>query len=459
MLAIGRLGPAALALAFVLVAFLNAPGPASAEIVAPGLHDGALALDAKGTPYVAYVRGTSFIVSTRVGPGRWRAQLADRVSAGSQLMAFEVGAAGPVALTLSADGRRLNLVRKQLLGWQSIRLNTKVGVNGALGWPGLTLDHAGLPLVAYTRWNSVNYKSQLLLTQLDARARMHTIRITAEGFPQSYVAPPAEPVIVGGRVHVIESYGYRGAVATFEWFPNKGTWTGLGLDAGYGDFPLGPVFGGVGPDGVLHAAWTESMIPLGDAPVTLVTRGKISDSIFVLNRALTTGLALTRSGAEVAANEWVSPDDIGLSGAKYLWAGTIVHRQSHVELDGWLAGLAISPRGGRDLLLSGASGLSWYRSPRRLTTHMTIEAADQGNGTVAISGRVGGVANGKVRLFRERPGEKRIQVATLSLSGGAYSFVDQVSPVRPALYRAVYTDPHTGIPYAALLREPVIDSG
>ena len=455
MLAMRMLWPAALALAFVLFA----PGHASADIVARGVHDGSLALDAKGTPYVAYVKGKSLVVATRTGPGRWRAQLADSVSIGSQVMAFEVGRAGPVVLVLSGDNRRLNLMRKGLLGWQSIRLNAKLGREGALGWPGLALDRTGLPLVAYTRWNSVSFNSQLLLTRLDAKARMKTIRITAEGFPQSYVPPPAEPVLVGGRVHVIESYGYRGTVATFEWFPNKGTWTGLGLDAGYGDFPLGPVFGGIGPDGVLHAAWTESLIPLGSAPVTLVTRGKVSDSIFVLDRALTTGLAMTRSGAEVAANEWVSPDDIGLSGQKYLWAGTIVFRRSHVELDGWLAGFAVGPRAGRDVLLGGAAGLAWYRSPRRLTTRVSIVAADQVGGTVDISGRVSGVSSGKVVLYRERPSEKRVPVATLNLSAGAFSFADDVPAVRPTLYRAVYTDPKTGIPYAALLRTPVGDSG
>jgi hypothetical protein len=455
MLAMRRLGPAALVLAFVLVA----PGRAAADIVARGVHDGSLALGANGTPYVAYVHGKSLIVATRTGPGRWRSELADTVSTGSQLMAFTVGPTGPVGLVLSGDSRRMNLVRKGLLGWQSIRVNAKLAKDGLLGWPGLALDRAGLPLIAYTRWNSVTFKSQLLLTRLDAQGRMRTIRITAEGFPQSYVPPPAEPVLVGGRVHVIESYGFRGSVATFEWFPNKRTWTGLGLDAGYGDFPLGPVFGGVGPDGALHAAWTESMIPLGDAPVTLVTRAKVSDSIFVLNRALTTGLALTRSGAEVAANEWVSPDDIGLSGQNYLWAGTIVFRQSHVELDGWLAGLAVSPGGGRDILLGGASGLSWYRSPRRLTTRVTIDATDNGDGTVSVSGRVGGVASAKVKLYRERPSEARVHVATVNLAAGAFSFVDHTPPDRPSLYRAVYTDPRTGIPYAALLRNPVVDSG
>ena len=453
--AMGRLWPAALALAFLFFG----SGTASAEVVARGVHDGSLALNARGTPYVAYVKGKSLFVATRTRPGRWRAEVADSVSSGSKVMAFEVGKTGPVALVLSADNRRLNLVRKRLLGWQLIRLNTKLAANGSLGWPGLTLDRAGLPYVAYTRWNSVNFKSQLLLQRIDAKSGVRTTRITAEGFPQSYVPPPAEPVIVGGRVHVIESYGYRGSVATYEWFPNKRTWTGLGLDAGYGDFPLGPVFGAIGPDGYLHAAWTESMIPLGSAPVTLVTRGRISDSIFVLDRALTTGLALPRSGAEVAANEWVSPDDIGLSGQKYLWAGTIVRGESRIELDGWLSGLAVSPRGGRQLLLGGTGGLAWYSSPRRLATRVTIEATDEGNGNVAVSGRVGGVASGKVRLYRERPGAKRVLVGTPSLSDGAFSLVDDAPQVRPTLYRAVYTDPRTGIPYAALLRDPITDSG
>jgi len=455
MLAMRLLGPAALALAFVLIT----PGRASADIVARGVHDGSLALDAKGTPYVAYVRGTSLVVARRAGTGRWRAEVADSVSVGSQLMAFQVGAAGPVALVLSGDSRRLNLVRKRLLGWQSIRLNTKVAGLGSLGWPGLTLDRAGLPFVAYTRWNSANFNSQLLLSRLNAKGGVSTTRITAEGFPQSYVPPPAEPVIVGGRVHVLESYGFRGTVATFEWFPQKRTWTGLGIDAGLGDFPVGPLFGGIGPDGYLHAAWTESMIPLGTAPVTLATRARFSDSKFVLDRALTTGLALSGTGAEVAANEWVSPDDIGVTGQKYLWAGTIAYRQSRVELDGWLAGLAVAPRGARDVLLGGAAGLNWYRSPRRLATRVTIEATDQSDGTVNVSGRVSGVSSGKVVLYRERPSAKRVAIGTLNLSGGAFSFVDDAPFVRPTLYRAVYTDPRTGIPYAALLREPITDTG
>jgi hypothetical protein len=450
---VGMRGLGLAALAF-LSALAFAP-PAPAELVARGIRDGLLALDVKGTPYVAYVRGRNLIVSLRSANGRWRATTVDTVSPRSQVMAFEVGSAGPVVLALSADNKRLELVRQRQPGWQAIRLNARLGTHGSLGWPGLTLDRTGQPLVAYTRWNGANFNSQLLLTRLDGRGRVHNRRITAEGFPKSYVPPPAKPILVGGRVHVIESYGYRGTVATLEWFPQRKTWTGFGLDAGAGDFPIGPVFGGVGRDGFVHAAWTESLLSFGaQAPVTLAARGSVSDSRFVLDRALTTGLALPASGPEVAANEWVGSDDLGLQGSKYLWAGLIVRGESQVEIDGWIGGLAVAPRGARDVLLVGAKGLSWFRSPRRLGTRVSIGVTDQGDGSVDISGHVAGVSSGTVAVYRERPGEPRVLVARRQLSGGAFSVVDSAGTT-PRIYRAVYTDPVSGVPYAALLRDPI----
>jgi hypothetical protein len=260
-------------------------------------------------------------------------------------------------------------------------------------------------------------------------------------------------VLFGGRAHVIESYGYRGVLGTFEWVPQKRTWIGIGLDAGVGDFPVGPVFAGLSPGGVLHAAWTVSLAFISDAPVTLVERRRFASSEFVLDRALTTGLALPSTGPEVAANEWVGPDDLRLAGHDFLWAGTVVHGKSHVQLDGWLGGLAVAPRGGRDLLLGGKPGLRWFRSPHRLVTRVSLEASDEGDG-IALSGTVLGVATGNVTIYRERPGERRRPIGRAALNGGAFSFADR-PVVRPLLYRAVYTDPATGIPYAALLRQPV----
>ena len=441
---------AALVFGLALIAAASAP----AEIVAHGVRDGMLALGPTGAPYVAYVKGGSLLIAERSASGRWSATKADSLTKGTQLMAFEVGAAGPVALTLSADNRRLVLVRRQLVGWQRIRIEGRLPARTLLGWPGLALDRRGHPFIGYTRWRFPSYNTRLTLATVNAAGRVRKEQITAEGFPKSYAPPPAKPVLIGGHVHVIESYGFRGVVGTLEWLRRKHTWIGNGLDAGIGDFPLGAVFGGVAPNHRLYAAWTESLSSFdGAAPVALAERGNVSITNLILDRALTTGLALARSGPEVAANEWVGSGDLGLGGAKYLWAGTIVHGENQVELDGWLAGLAVAPRG-RDLLLSGAPGLSWFHSPRRLSTRVSIDATDEGDGSVEITGEVAGATRGRVAIYRERPGEARALVARATLSGGAFSLVDHPA-TRPLVYRAVYTDPATGIPYAALLRDPV----
>jgi hypothetical protein len=437
--------------AMASVVALVAVGGASAEVVAPGVQDGLLALNAKGSPSVAFVRGSNLVVASRSAPKRWAQVRAAAVSPGSNVMAFEIGAAGPVVLVQSNDAREILLVRRRSIGWQTIDLAGKLPPQVQLGWPGLTLDRRGLPVIGYTRWNSSTLYSRLLLARVDAKGRVNARSITSEGFPQSLVPPPAAPVLFGSRVHVIESYGYRGVLATYEWMPQRRTWIGIGLDAGLGDFPVGPVLAGLSR-GVLHAAWTESLDYFGGTPVTLAMRRRVASSQFVLDRALTTGLALPASGPEVAANEWVAPDDLGLAGTENLWAGTIVHGRTQVQLDGWLAGFAVAPRGGRDQLLGGKAGLRWFRSPRRLVTRMSIEATDEGGG-IAVRGAVLGVAKGTVTIYRERPGERRRPVGRVALNGGSFSFVDR-SSTRSFVYRAVYIDPATGIPYAALLRRP-----
>ena len=333
-----------------------------------------LALGANGTPSVAYVRGTKVVLSTRAGKDRWRATNIGSASAGSQVKAFTVGSRGPVALVQSADGRRIFLVRRVPVGWQTIRIAGSLPAGVRLGWPGLALDKKGLPVVAYTRWNSANFNSRLLLVRVDARGKLTSKRITYEGFPQSYVPPPAKPVVVGGRIDVIESYGYHGVVGTIEWYPNKRTWTGLFLDAGVGDFPLGPVLALHSRTGRVYAAWTESMLGIGEAPVTLAERGRLATSEFVLDRALATGLALPASGPEVAANEWVDADELDLGGDAQLWAGTVVRGKEGIELDGWVAGFA-APRARRarpapgrprrSPLVQGASRAVDARQPRR----------------------------------------------------------------------------------------------
>ena len=54
----------------------------------------------------------------------------------------------------------------------------------------------------------------------------------------------------------------------------------------------------------------------------------------------------------------------------------------------------------------------------------------------------------------ERPGEARTAIGRAPISAGEYSFVDH-PPERPLVYRAVWTDGTTGVPYGALLRKPV----
>jgi hypothetical protein len=431
-------------------AALVAAGAAQADVVARGVQDGMLAVGPKGAPYVAYVRGRHVRVAAR-GAKRWRAETAATVPAGSNVQAFSVGSTGPVALVQSADSRRIVLLRRGLLGWQTIPIVSRPPAGTLLGWPGLALGARGETLVAYARWKPASFASQLVLARVNARGRVRTTRITLGGFPPSYVPPPAEPVVVAGRAHVLESWGWRGSVGTVEWFPQRQTWTGLGVDVSRGDWPLGPILAQRGPNGRIYAAWTESMLGYGFVPVNLAVHGPRGFSVhseFVLDRALTTALAVPPSGPEIAANEWVDDADLGLDGEAQVWAG-VVRNAQRVELDGWIAGLATTRRGERDLLLARPAGLSWFRSPGKLTTLVTIEAATV-EGGVRVSGTVAGVASGRVSLYRERPGSAREQIGSAVIVDGSFSFVDQ-APVGPILYRAVYTDRKTGIPYAALL--------
>ncbi len=86
---------------------------------------------------------------------------------------------------------------------------------------------------------------------------------------------------------------------------------------------------------------------------------------------------------------------------------------------------------------------------------MRLAATDQADGSVRLSGRVLGYAGGRVTIYRERPGTARsLAGAATPARDGSFTFTDK-HPLRPLLYRAVYAQPKTGVPYAALLRTPV----
>ncbi|MDQ2911186.1 MAG: hypothetical protein M3R39_09260, partial [Actinomycetota bacterium] len=374
------------------------------------------------------------------------------VPPGAALVAFDAGKAGPVAVLLGPDERSLVLVQAR----RRTQLAAGLPPGVTLGWPGLALDARGLPVIAYTRWRRSTHETVLVLACVDRRGRVSLQNVTSEGFPKSYVAPPAAPLFVGGRVHVIESYGLDGAVGTIEWRPRRHAWAGQYIDAGIGDYPVGPLLAATGAGGTVYAAWTQALLGTGDLPVTLAVHGRSIQSDFVLDRAVTSGLAVPAAGPEVAADEWVTADEMGLPGSAVTWAGTLVGHGRKVELDGWIADVGAAPRGARDLLLAGPNGLSWFRSPRPPQIRVSLEAAATGTGALIVSGRIRGAAGGTVTVYRERPGSPRESAGSARLSAdGSFSFVDRPQ-VRPLLYRAVYVDMATGIPYAALLREPVL---
>jgi hypothetical protein len=437
---------------------LAVTGSASGELVARA-PDGMIAVTPRGAPLVGYVSGAELLVARRGGRGHWMQQRAARIARGSRLAAFAAGSAGPVAVVIGPGDRSLAVLRRQKDRWVKTRLTGSLGPDLTLGWPGLTLDRRGLPVVAYTRWHTHSLFSQLILARVGTRGAQ-TQRVTAGGWPKSYTPPPAAPVLLpDGSVHVVETYGVSGAVGTIEWTPRKKTWIGVYLSAGRGGFPIGPMFAAPGRGSVVYAAWTEEFPGslYGGFPVTIATHGREITENVVSERGVTTGLAMTRNGPVVAANEWVSADSFSFSVTEpdAVWAGTVTGSGGS-ELDGRLAGLAAVPHSAaQDLLLSRPDGLSWFRTRGSLPVHVSLSAEARADGTVALSGRVQGARGGKVTIYRERSKAIREAAGIAKLGpGGTFALVD--SPrIRPTFYRAVYTDPATGIPYAKLLRDPV----
>src|SRR5437870_3769369 len=236
--------------------------------------------------------------------------------------------------------------------------------------------------------------------------------------------------------------------------------TALGgpLGAGRGGFPIGAMFAVPGRGSIVYAAWTEEFPGslFGGFPVTLATHGREITENIVSERGVTTGLAMTSRGPELAANEWVAADNFSFSfpAPDAVWAGTVTGSGGS-ELDGRLAGLAAVPhRGAQDLLLSRPDGLWGFRS-RSLPVHVSLSAEPQGDGTVALSGRVQGAHGGHVTIYREHAKTRRETAGTVKPgAGGTFALVD-TPRARPVFYRAVYTDPATGIPYAKLMRDAV----
>ena len=417
---------------------LALPSPGRAEVVSPSARTGFLAVAPDGTAYVANVLGQDLYIARRATTG-WALVRPGRLPAGkeSSVVGLVVNRRGlATALVEEAGGAWLALGSARSGGLKVIARPRK---GASYGPAGLALDAAGRPAVAYALRLSSG-KTYLRLITTDARGRLRTRGVTKGGFPSSAFAPGAAPVLVGGRLHVVETY----TSAAIDWQPQKkGGWVGQYLFASRDGTPAGRV-GAAAAGQNLWSAWTQLYSETLSVLLTLSARTQ--ETAVVLEHGIFVSLALAFGRPEVGAYDWV---DIG---DWRTYAGVVADRSGPVtELDGRLEGYTIAPDGRRQLLLSSDRGLEWFEAPSALSVRVSL-AADAAGG---LSGRVDGARGGAVQIYRELPGTTRALVGSASLEPDGSFAAGDTPPTSPTLYRAVYVDPATGIPYASLLRTPV----
>jgi hypothetical protein len=425
-----------LALVGLVAALL--PSVARAEVVSDRADSGVLAVGARGTPTVAYLDDRGLVVTTRAASG-WRpARVALPMPATeAAIVSAVVGRDGrPTVLVQDAVRRMLVVAWRRPSRWLVVRV-VRLPASVELGVGGLALERRGTPLVAYAFRRS-SKKTYLRLARIDARGRVTTTGITKLGFPASIVPPSAVPhVAPDGRVRVVEAY----TDAVIDWFRDDGKWTGQFLFASARGSPLGRVL--VVPGSPATIAWTQDFPEFGESHV-LVQRGRPTGAVStLLMHARLAALTVAGGRPEVGANDWVDVDR---------WtdyAGMLAFLDAPpVELDGFVEGYA-AVGSTRQLLLATDRGLEWF-STLRPATRVSF-AVDPATGVA--TGRVDGVAGGDVQIYREAPDTGRQLVTTAAIAPDG-SFAATV-PVLPTLYRAVYRDPLTGIPFGFLLRAPL----
>jgi hypothetical protein len=123
------------------------------------------------------------------------------------------------------------------------------------------------------------------------------------------------------------------------------------------------------------------------------------------------------------------------------------------QLDGRLEGFAIGRAGARQILLFRDGELQWFRSPGALPgirlTMLPVDASGQTSGTVA------GAAGGTVQIYRELPHAARELVATSPVAADGSFHASGLGSSADNLYRAVYVDPATTMPFSYLPGVPV----
>jgi hypothetical protein len=412
------------------------PARAEAEIVSPTAASAFLGTAPDGSPRVSYLAGRDVILARRAA-GRWSSARAGRIPAGK---AFVAG------LAVDRRGRTSVLVEAENGSWlalgrsgRAVRVVARPRKGASFGPAGLALDAAGRPAFAYAlRLRSG--KTFLRLVTPDARGRARTTGITKAGFPSSSLAPGAAPVLVRGRLHVVETFT-SGAI---DWQPQrKRPWVGQFLFSS----PLGSPTGHVAAaavGGTLWSAWTQ--LSSETISVFLSRSAATQDTNVILEHGIFVSLALSAGRPELGAYDWVQIGDW------FSYAGIVADGTgASAELDGRLDGYAIARGGRHQVLLTTQNGLEWFETPSRPSVKVSLSADAAGN----ITGRVDGSSGGTVQVYRESPASPRALVATVPLAADGSFAATDTAPTSPTLYRAVYVDGATGIPYASLLRAPV----
>ena len=415
-----------IAIALAAAAALASASPVHAEQVFSGQVDDARVAQQRigAAPVVAYVLGRNVVVATR-GASAWTTRT--------------VGFPAAVALDGLAqrpDGRIVLLARRadggSLVLWNdgkrtSFRRDSK---NAIFGPAGLTLDHRGCPVVAYGLWFP-SQKTFLRLARFDSAGKVTIRAVTKKGFPPSRTLPAAAPVVLpSGAVRVVETF----LPAAIDW--GLTGWGQLLVSTALG-VPTGRVVAAASGSTV-YAAWTVAFPTLGPPGVALASHAARVKSAVALEDAVLGGLALTSAGPELGASRCIPAAAWGLEGNGV--CGGLV---GGFGVDGVVADYD-AVGGERRLLLQTSEGLEWFASPTAPDVRVTLNPD--------LTGRVDGVFGGSVTIYRELPGTPRSVFATVPLaSDGSFAAPAPASP-ESAAYRAVYPDPETQIPWAALVK-------
>ena len=417
-------------------AALALPVGAKAEIVAPIQADAKLAVARDGSPRVAFLSQRDVVIGRR-SADHW---IFTRVGRVPNANAFVAG------LAVDRRGRTSVLVEASNGAWLALaasggklRIVARPRRGASLGPAGLTLDAADRPAFAYVL-RLPSAKSWLRLVTRDARGKLETHGITKGGFPSSDLAPGAAPVLVGRTLHVVETY----TSAAIDWGPKRGGgWVGQFIFGSVRGSPQGHV-GAVFQAGTLWAAWTQVTPELGSIDVVLTSSAETQESWF-LSHGILVSIARGPNQPLVGAYDWV---DVGDDWREYAGLVILGPRSGAWQLDGRLDALATGPGGEQQFLLSTESGLEWFRAPAPTLPTIEVRMAVANDGD--ITGAVVGATSGVVEIYRELPHAPRQLIATAEIQPDS-SYAAQVpAPADGTLYRAVYRDPQTGIPFAFL---------